>query len=246
MDSIRKILRGATACSLFAVFGVGAILLAPLIFLLGSTERCQAIVRFVWTLLVWCFIRTGLIRLDRGNLPDCRGTIIVASHPSLIDVVLLTVLIPRSLSVAKPSVRTNLFMGVEARAVAIPGGAENLGRIADCLKRGWNVIIFPEGTRSPFRGVEPGDRRISLHPFQRGAAQLALRTGAPIVCVGIWQSRRVLAKRQPIWDVGTEAVTYAFRADAATVERPRPGESLHVAACRLTVELERRVKGLLV
>ena len=246
MDSIRKILRGAISCALFAVFGLGAILLAPLILLLGSTERCQPIVRFVWTLLVWSFIRTGLIRLNRGNLPDCRGTIIVASHPSLIDVVLLTVLIPRSLSVAKPSVRTNPFMGVEARAVAIPGGVENLGRVAACLKRGWNVIIFPEGTRSPFRGVDPGDRRISLHPFQRGAAQLALRAGAPIVCVGIWQSRRVLAKRQPVWDMGTDPVTYVFRADAATVERPRPGESLHLAACRLTAELERRVKELLV
>ena len=244
MDSIRKILRGATACSLFAVFGVGAILLAPLIFLLGSTERCQPIVRSAWALLVWTFIRTGLMRLDRGNLPDCRGTIIVANHPSLIDVVLLTILIPRSLSVAKSTVRTNPFMGVEARAVVIPGGAENLGRVAACLRGGWNVIIFPEGTRSPFWGVDSGCG--NLHPFQRGAAQLALRTGAPVVCVGIRQSRRILAKRQPAWDMGTDSVRYAFRADSATVERPQPGESLHAAACRLTAELERRVKGLLV
>lgn len=244
MGLIRRILRGAASCALFAAFGLGALLMAPLILLLGSTERCQPVVRFVWSALVWLFVHTGLIRLDRGNLPDCRGTIIAASHPSLIDVVLLTVLIPRSLSVAKPAVRKNPFMGIEARTVAIPGGAENLGRVAACLERGWNVIIFPEGTRSPFRGVDSGCG--DLHPFQRGVAQLALRTGAPVVCVGIRQSRRILAKRQPAWDMGTDPVRYAFRADSATVERPRPGESLHGAACRLTAELERRVKGLLV
>lgn len=245
MVLIRKILRGATSCALFAAFGLGAILLSPLVLLLGSTERCQPLVRCVWTLLVWLFVHTGLMRFGRVDLPKVRGMIVVANHPSLIDVVLLTVLMPHSLSVAKPAVGLNPFMGVIARSVSIPGGAESIGRVAVCLEKGWNVVIFPEGTRSPFLKAEDVGACASLHPFRRGAAQLALRTGAPIVCVGIRQSRRTLAKHQPAWDMGAGPVEYAFCADSATVERPRPNESLHMAACRLTAELERRVKGLL-
>ena len=242
MVSVRKLLRGAASCVLFGAFGLGSLVLSPLILLLGTTERRQPVVRFVWGVLVWLFIRLGLIRLDRGELPNCRGTILVANHPSLIDVVLLSVLVPRLLCVAKRAVGTNPFMGVVARSVILPVGAENLGQVADCLAAGWNVLVFPEGTRSPRGG---SDAEPALHRFRRGAAQLALRTGAPIVCVGIRQSRRILAKFQPAWDVGADPVRYAIRADEATMERPQPGESQHAAACRVTAELERRVKELL-
>ena len=50
----------------------------------------------------------------------------------------------------------------------------------DMLKRGFSIVIFPEGTRA--KGKE-------MIPFQKGSLRMALRTGAPIVPVatkGSW------------------------------------------------------------
>ncbi len=236
-----SVLRGAASCALFALFGLGAIVLSPLMLLLGKLERCQPVVRVAWTMIAWLFVHLGLIRVDRGNLSTYRGTILAVNHPSLIDVVLITVIVPRLLSVAKRAVGRNPFMGIVARSVAIPGGAENLDVAASYLRKGWNVLVFPEGTRSPV--VETDSK--AMHPFKRGTAQLALRTGAPVVCVGLRLSRRILAKGQPPWDLGSSPVDFVFRADAPTVERPRDGESLHAAACRVTEAMKARIRGLI-
>jgi len=282
-SKIREILRGAISLALFAVFGLGALLLSPLMLVLAKPERCQPIVRAAWRLMAGLFVWTGLIRIDRGNLPDCRGTIVVANHPSLVDVLLLTVLMPRLISISKRAVRKNPFMGLVARAVSIPVGADALDAVAPYLAKGWNILVFPEGTRSPFLGTDPNflgtvpsssfrgtvpvndrgtvpvsdlgtvpmsDHDIfaksqAFHHFKRGAAQLALRTRAPVVCVGIGFSRRLLAKRQPVWDMGTVPVCVRFRADAPHVEREQPGESRHAAAIRITQAFEQRVRGLL-
>lgn len=243
-----EILRGATSVLLFAVFGLGALAISPLMLVLRKPELCQRIVRAVWRPLVKLFIWTGLIAVERGNLPNAQGTILVANHPSLIDVVIVVSLVPKTLYIAKHGLRTNPVMAAIVRATSLPDDARLFDAAAPYLKKGWNVLIFPEGTRSPEAG--------GLHPFKRGAAQLALRTGAPVVCVGIRQSRQILAKRQAIWDMGPRRVTYAFRADAPTVEiplnardknvaSPLDGESLHAAARRVTDELSRRIGGLL-
>jgi 1-acyl-sn-glycerol-3-phosphate acyltransferase len=55
---------------------------------------------------------------------------------------------------------------------------------ADRIKDGINVVVFPEGTWSPDG---------TLLPFKKGAFSLALRTGVPIIPVGI----RGTGKLQP-------------------------------------------------
>lgn len=235
-SKVIEVLRGMASVALFGAFGIGSLLLAPLMLVLRTTERCQPVVRAVWRPLVGLFVGLGLIRVERGNLPGCRGTVLVANHPSLIDVVLFSTFVPKTLFVAKESLRNSFFLSAIVRATSLPQDATLCEAAAPYLAKGWNVLVFPEGTRSPEKG---------LHPFHRGAAQLALRTSAPVVCVGLHLSRRLLAKRQAVWDMGSERVTYAFRADAATVERVRPGESRHAAAVRVTRDLDRRVKELL-
>lgn len=56
---------------------------------------------------------------------------------------------------------------------------------ADLLRAGWNLVIFPEGGRSP-----DGWRQ----PFRGGAAYLSRRTGRPVVPVYLHGTREVLAK----------------------------------------------------
>lgn len=60
----------------------------------------------------------------------------------------------------------------------------------DVLRRGRALGIFPEGTRSP-------DGR--LHKFRTGVARVALRSGAPVVPVGLVGTREVQPPGERMW-----------------------------------------------
>lgn len=168
---------------------------------------------------------TGLIRIARGNLTAVRGAVIVANHPTLIDVVLIVSLVPRTLYVAKHALRGNPFLTAIVRATALPDDARLPETAAPYLRAGWNVLVFPEGTRSPQGG--------GLHPLRRGAAQLAIRAGAPVVCIRETLTRRILAKGQRPWDMGSRRVVFSFRM-SAPIPPPVAHGSPHAAAVRLT------------
>jgi 1-acyl-sn-glycerol-3-phosphate acyltransferase len=57
---------------------------------------------------------------------------------------------------------------------------------ASLLEDGWNLVIFPEGGRSPDGWTQP---------FRGGAAYLARRTGCPVVPVYLHGTRHLLPKR---------------------------------------------------
>ena len=231
--SAKAVIRGALSLALFGVFGAGAILIAPLMFLFRRPDWCQPIVRAVWCPLLGLFVLTRLIRVERGTLRKVRGAVIAMNHPSLIDVVVLSVLLPRTLYVAKHALLSDPCLAAVVRHTSLPDDANLPEVAASYLAKGWNVLVFPEGTRSPAAG--------GLQPLHRGAAQLALRTGAPLLCVGLSVSRRILGKAQPPWDMGEETVRYAFAADAPAPVVPREGESLHAAARRITREIRERI-----
>lgn len=222
---LRAIRRGATSVLLFGVFGVGALLITPLMLVLRKPERCQPIVRAAWRFTVSVFVWTRLIRIDRGNLGEISGSVIAASHPSLIDVVLLTALVPRTMYVAKQTLLRNPVLAAIVRATALPDDHTLPERAAPFLAKGWNVLIFPEGTRSPEGG--------GLNPLHRGAAQLALRAGVPVACIRLATSRRILGKRQRPWDLGEEVVTYALTQTTIPAGRAAAGR-LRSEAVRLT------------
>lgn len=228
----RAVYRSTVSIVLFGLFGIGALLLAPLMLVLRKPERGQPVVRAAWRFITFLFVLTRLMRIERGNLAPLSGAVIAASHPSLIDVVLLVSLVPRTLYVAKHALRCNPFLSAIVRATALPDDATLPERAAAYLKDGWNVLIFPEGTRSPAEG--------GLQPLHRGAAQLALRTGAPLACVRIDVSRRVLGKRQKPWDVGDRVVTYSFGMDVIPPRRTETA-SLRSAAAKLTEEIRARL-----
>lgn len=225
--------RGAVSLGLFAAFGAGALLLSPVMLVLRDPRRCQPVVRTAWRLAAAAFSVTRLVRYDRRDLRAARGAVLVANHPSLIDVVLLVAFVPRTLYVAKGALRGNPFLSAIVRASALPDDATLPERAAPYLRAGWNVLIFPEGTRSPRAG--------GLHRLRRGAAQLALRTGSPVACVRIDVSRRLLAKGQRPWDMGSERVTYAFRS-SEIAPRPAAGTRLRAAAVALTEEMRLRLR----
>ena len=139
--------------------------------------------------------RRGLIRLrvdGTEHLPADGPVVLVANHVSFFDSVLLMFSLPRPVAfIGKAEYTDNpitnwLFCG----AGMIPVRREDPGdlphvfeEVAEVLRRGEVIGVFPEGTRS---------RDGRLHRGHVGAAHLALITGAPIVPVGIIGTDAVL------------------------------------------------------
>jgi 1-acyl-sn-glycerol-3-phosphate acyltransferase len=108
--------------------------------------------------------------------------IVVANHDSLADPFFLGTAVARPLRfVAKEELWANRLLGRILDALGgIPvrrgrGDLEAMDAAADALRRGAAVALFPQGT------VLGSDGR----RWHRGAARLALATGAPIVPVRI-------------------------------------------------------------
>lgn len=175
----------------FVTFGLGGVLMAsfvfPIIGLISPTEetrraRIQAcicwvfgrFVSFMQFMGILTFSVQGLDKLQHG-----KGEILVANHPSLIDIVLIGSLLRQFDCIVKEALWHNpVLRGVVKAAGFIPNTrGESLIRACERrLALGGKLIVFPEGTRS-----RPG-KRIEL---RRGAAQISLRTGFPIRLIHI-------------------------------------------------------------
>lgn len=238
MKSLRSIYRAAATLLLFALFGIGGLLLAPAALLLRDIRFCTALIRISWVPLVKLFELAGLIKVDVSALSKIRGSVIAANHPSLIDVVVLIAAVPKTLFVAKHVLKKNPFVSALVANASLPDDERLVDAAEKFLRKGWNVLVFPEGTRTSACGV--------LHTFKRGAAQLAIRSGVPLVPLAIKLSPfRILGKRQSPCDMGSERVTYRLETSEPLAAAVGMGESLHSAAKRVTCELQAAIKSLL-
>lgn len=132
---------------------------------------------------------TGSDALRRGP------RLVVANHPTLLDVVFLASRMPQADCIVKAEAWRNPFL---RRVVEVAGyvpnssGPEVVEACVERLRSGRSVIVFPEGTRSPHTG---------LHRFQRGAAHISMRSGVPMTPVVIRCNPPALKRGQPWWDV---------------------------------------------
>ncbi len=190
-------------------------------------------------------IRRGLIRLEvqgRDQMPAAGPVIVTANHLSFLDSVLLMFSMPRPVSVLGKAEYTGhpvtrwLFCGagmIPVNRSTLAGLLRALDTAAAVLAEGGAVGIFPEGTRS---------RDGLLHRGHPGAAHLAMRTGAPILPVGIQGTDQV----QPI---GTHLLRPFRRAVVrigSLIEPPvaEPGRSNHVLRRALTDEVMQAIRTL--
>jgi 1-acyl-sn-glycerol-3-phosphate acyltransferase len=124
-----------------------------------------------------------------------RPSVVVANHQSWFDVFTLVAVLPgRVRFVAKEELGRIPIFGTAWRAcghIAINradrrSAIESLDRAAERVRRdSLAITLFPEGTRSP-------DGR--LQEFKKGAFALAMKSGFPIVPVGITGTREVMPK----------------------------------------------------
>lgn len=224
----------------YALFGMGALLVGIFFRLMSpvnilSPARKQRMIR--WCIHKGCltFIRMmrffGLIRYEfnMASMQTARpGHIIIANHPSLIDVVLILAVNKQMCCFVKSAVWNNFFTGALVRQAGfIPNDAEQLLPMAsDKLKAGENILIFPEGTRT--------SEDNSLH-FKRGAANMAIAVNAAIMPVVIECHPRALKKGDKWYDIPDDGPTFSLRSGELLeldecIDRtlPRPKQYRHL------------------
>jgi 1-acyl-sn-glycerol-3-phosphate acyltransferase len=192
----------------FTAFGLGGLLLTLTVFpllrlLVRDTERrtdlARLAVHHAFRLQRGLMVVFGVIRFaprDTDCLNADRGSIVIANHPSLLDIVLLISLTKRAQCIVKAEIWRNPFMrSVVIAANYIRNDSDPGQLMAACaasLARGDNLIIFPEGSRTV-----PG----AAQKFQRGVANIALRINAPIRIVTIRCVPSMLRKGQKWYDI---------------------------------------------
>lgn len=190
----------------FTVFGLGGVVLLVVVFPLlrvlvwERTVRityAKAVIRLAFQLFVGLMQGLGVLRFEvigRERL-NRHGLLILANHPTLIDTVFLMSFVKRADCIVKADLQTNLFTRGAVNSAGYVCNDHGNECIDDCVKSlqsGNNLIVFPEGTRTPPNG------QICL---KRGAATMAIRAKCNITPVIITCSPPTLGKNEKWWHI---------------------------------------------
>lgn len=167
-------------------------------------EKFSRLIHKLWHFYTNLFVKLGLIKINLNNVEQVRGKIIVSTHPTFIDIMILIGIYDNSLCLAKKELLNNIFLKNIIKNVYIPNNVEleEFKKIStEVLNDGYNIIIFPTGTRT----VEGEDLKI-----HKGAAALQIESGADIIPIKMKCDYPFLQKGQPIYDASDRLITYSI------------------------------------
>jgi 1-acyl-sn-glycerol-3-phosphate acyltransferase len=236
----------------FMIFGIGGLLLSVMVLplqrlVIRDTEQRKRYARHTVHVSFRYFIKLmQLVRIFNfdfaaaATLRQAKGQIIIANHPSLIDVVALIAMTPNADCVVKAQLFRNPFMRGVISSTGYISNADPDQLLDDCatsLAQGNNLIIFPEGTRS-----KPGQAM----QFQRGAANIALRSASDYLALCIRCQPSTLTKEEQWYDVPTLKPTLSIHfLKPIVVTSYRTNSSPSLAARQLTRDLQRYYQQIL-
>ncbi len=173
-----------------------ALILHPILPRQAAARLGRAAIFFGFRIYIG-FLQTVLsCRLDARALDQVRDQgpmIIVANHPSILDVVLIMSRLPNAVCVMKSSLMRNPFFGPAARMAGYVRNDVPLNMILECkevLQCGGQVVVFPEGTRT---------QHFPINDLSPVIALMAQRCKVPIQTVMIDCSEAYLGKTYPIF-----------------------------------------------
>ena len=201
----------------FVLFGLGGPIIAITISFLFvvlpfKQTKKQYITRFIlrYTFKLYInFMRLCGLLTYEFRIPenfDPRGKLVIANHPSLLDVVFLFSKIPNANCVVKQPLLENVFTRLPIMAAGYLSNSDPdlLKKAQLSLDLGCPLIIFPEGTRT-----EPG-KPVKM---MRGAANLAVHTNTEILPFTITCEPTALIKHQKWHDIPEKVSHFSFTAD---------------------------------
>ena len=202
----------------FFIFGFCSFLLIILIFppmrlFFRPQERFKKYARRFVSFTLGGFVKSmsflGLVKVEAENRELYRSLsakVVVANHPSILDVVILFSLIPNADCIVAAYLNRSIVGGI-VRQLYILSSLDFDDILKACdesFKQGNCLIIFPEGTRTP---------RLGRNTIKKGAARIALAAGCRIVPVRIGGTDKYgLGKKDP-WTGFNPTGPYVYRLD---------------------------------
>ena len=206
-----RIYRGLLVLLEMILFALGALYIGCVLFPLLSLKyngkerrkKFARIIKISWKFFISVMENSKEIKVHiDGKLSDIKGKVVVASHPSFIDIILLIGNMPASLCLAKKDLLKNPVMRNIVKSLYIINDVEPeefKKSAVEALNDGYNIIIFPTGTRTL-----PGED-VKIH---KGAAQIAIAAGVDIIPVRIETDFPFLIKNHFPLDAGDKTVNY--------------------------------------
>jgi 1-acyl-sn-glycerol-3-phosphate acyltransferase len=157
----------------------------------------QALISAVFRVFLAGCTRCGLMQLDLRALDALNGghsLLLVANHPSMIDVFLILSRVRRATCLMKASIGSNVFLGVGAYLAGYVSNRRTDRMLRDAVaavRGGDMLLVFPEGTRTicqPVNPLKPGFALIAKRA-QAPLQQILLRTNSPYLSKG-WKIGR--------------------------------------------------------
>ena len=233
----------ATGAS-FTLFGLGGLLFGVLAFppLLLITDRMlrRRIARRAIQKMFRFFIEFmrifGVLSYELSGFSQLhgrRGMLVIANHPTLLDVVFLVAFLDDVDCIVKKEIFKNPFMlGPVATAEFIPNDTDNPEQFINlCVSRlneGANLIIFPEGTRTV---THQGYR------LQRGASNIAIRSDTAPTPILISCHPPTLRKGEKWYKIPHQKMHFSLRVQPDFPIHPYTECNPSIAARRLTQDL---------
>jgi 1-acyl-sn-glycerol-3-phosphate acyltransferase len=239
--------------SAFFFFWLGAVLQAWTLFPamalvyrdeLRRRRACQRVLKHGFRLFhgYMRVLRLLETKVVGGADPPDAPFVMIANHQTLVDVTALLATYDGVCCFVKTEHMNNPFIGrllryaghIDAGGGDALGGAAAIQAGIERIEQGFSVLIFPEGTRSPRGG---------MHPFRRGAFELACRAGVPIFPVFITCNPPALMKGVPFWrqtDETAQLRLYPWELIDARAERLTSKDLTRAVEASYRLELDSR------
>lgn len=154
-------------------------------------RRCQFIIHIAFKMFANLMSVLRIITFEihgAEKLKGIKGTLVVANHPSLVDVVYIISMMPQTQCVVKKGAWSNPFLMGIMWGTGYIQNDDPLKLVEDCvaeLESGSNLVIFPEATRT-VRGQPM--------KLKRGAASIISTRPDPFVPITITGRPPTLSK----------------------------------------------------
>lgn len=180
----------------------------------------------------------GLLTLNvkgETDLSKVKSTVVIANHPSFLDVVILFSLIPDANCIVKGSLEKTPFVRKFVRYIyvsnSIPFSSQE-ELVSQSIREGCSLIIFPEGTRTtPGKPLE----------FKKGAARFALHARCDVLPIHIGGNEKIgFRKNDSVFSVHP---TERYHYDITVLSKISTRDFLNLpgpaAVIRLTEEMQK-------
>lgn len=239
--------RTITKSFVYFVFGLGSLVLVTTVFpvlmlFVHPADRCGRAMRRVTSgtfkfmrALMWLLGLTSvkISKEDRKLLGSLKSTIVVANHPSLLDVTILISYLPHADCIVNAALFRRPVVRLVVRRLFVPNSMEFGELMASCaksLQAGNSLVIFPEGSRT-----KPGVKPV----IKKGSARISLGTGFPVLPVHIEAGdMRGLQKGDPFYRINRKGrYTYALSVGDPIFPSAYRALSEPIAAKKMTADI---------